>query len=123
MKQLHSALLFTLAAVTGLGANIAAAGENFWQAPQSSLSESNTMSETQGAQGSLFASLANTEQVDIDGRLNRQQQVSIRQGFSANSSFSMQYSTAREQRNWVLGFQANDLTVSMLQGKGETTLL
>lgn len=105
-------LLFILNLVSA-GFNGVAANDAFWQSPQQSVQQSSTQT------SSMFANLATTEQVDVGGQAYRSQEVSITQAFSPSSALTFQYANAGEQRNYVLGFQQKNVSVSMLRGSGE----
>ncbi len=104
------------AAIGLIVAGSVSADADFWQSPQQTVSSGEY---SDSSSNPLFANLATSEQVDIDGRVLRQHEVSITQSLSANSALAMQYSQAGEQRNYVLGLQADNLTVSMMRGSGE----
>lgn len=101
------------------------ADDGFWDSPYNAqLSQFSSSSDFLADQG-LVAQLASTEQVNVHGRTSFQQDFSLAQRFSQNSELMFEYSQANTyassdiQRNWVLGYRANNLTVSMLRGKGK----
>lgn len=101
-----------------VGINSASADANFWQSPQQIVVSNNVSNEL----SAVFASLATSESTELDGRFNRLQEASITQSLSPKSAVTMQYSSAGEQKNYVIGLQHDDLTVSMLSGRGEDTV-
>ena len=110
----------TIVAIFGLLSTIgvSSAADHFWQQPQSH-------SVSKQAQASLFgdhdfsASLASDTLRELDGKQSSYSEVSLTQYFSDQSALTFEYAGANDDRNVVLGFTHNDLSVSYLQGSGE----
>ena len=111
-----SAILLGALLVTQL--NTAHSAESFWQAPQSQSISSNSQHSWRGFDD-LSASLATNRQVDIHGRQIEQNEVSISHSLTQASALTFEYAQAGDQRNFMLGYTQNNLSLSVMNGSGE----
>lgn len=114
MPRFH--LLTCSSVALALVSQISLADAGFWDTPQQQILHGQS---SKNESGSLFANLATTEQVDINGRRGQTHSFSLTNELKQNRRFMLDFANSGEQQNYVLGFQANDLTVSMLRGRGE----
>lgn len=121
--------LLAVGAVLTWNVGVAQADEAFWQEPAqqavtafddknteySALYSSYRAESTLGVEPNRFAksTWGNREE-------SRVSSFGIAQSYGEDSQVMMQYAQGVEQRNMVMGWRQNDLTISMMRGSGET---
>lgn len=117
-NNLPATMSITLAACLMIVSSVASGQEGFWQSPHSA-TNSNQADYSLRHENDISASLTTSSYSDFNGRTTAQSAVSITQNFSESSAFTLEYAHAGEQRNAVLGFTHNNISVSYMTGSGE----
>ncbi len=114
--KLYRAPILNLATcVFSLAFNISApAADEFWQSPFETTSQT-IVDEANNRSLSFNNALINK----YDHSQTEQLSLQFNQAISPTSGFAIGYSSAEEQRNAVLGYTNNNLSVSYMQGEGE----
>jgi len=96
------------------------AQEVFWAAPESDTVQLSTTNEA-GQTLALSTSGAIEYQRDFvsPDQLGRVSSVSLSQALTGSSTFNLSHARATQQKNTVLGFTQNNLSVSYIRGRGE----
>lgn len=118
MKTYQIPHLAALAGILMLSTATVLAEDNFWQSPQSAVVSDYAAYSLMGHED-LSTQLSSSEYLDINGRRAEQSSLSITQNFSDTSALTFEYASSRAQKNAVLGFTQNHLSVSFMAGSGE----
>jgi len=116
-RTLCSFIMSVFITVIGLLVATAQAADSFWQAVNSEVISSQVES------ANSISSFTASQEFDLQGQSTNQRILSFTQDASDSSSFSIEYADAydgnEKQRNVVLGYTRNNLSLSVMNATGD----